>query len=121
MIKSKCESLIRFFYLCKKNKKTDLKNATGVATSNFAKETGFAILKSDVEKLDTDKLKNVPSGLSSLKRKVDKLHIGKLETTAVDLSKVSNVVKNIKMLRRQNVMTYLKISSTDTSNLVKKS
>ena len=32
-------------------------------------------LKSDIEKLDIDKLKNVPSDLSSLKGKVDKLDI----------------------------------------------
>ena len=47
-----------------------------------------------MDKLDIDKLKNVPSGLSSLKSKVDKSDIGKLETTPVDLSKLGNVVKN---------------------------
>ena len=51
--------------------KTDLKNATGVDTSSFAKKSDSANLKSDVDKLDTDKLKNVQSGLSSLKSKVD--------------------------------------------------
>ena len=44
--------------------------------------------------MDIDKLKNVPSNLSSLKSKVDKLEIGKLETTPADLSKLSNIVKN---------------------------
>ena len=33
-------------------------------------------LKPDVGKLDLDKLKNVPSGLSNLKDKVDKLDVG---------------------------------------------
>ena len=51
--------------------KTDLQNATGVDTSFFAKKADSVNLKSDVDKLDTDKLKNVPSGLSSLKSKVD--------------------------------------------------
>ena len=74
--------------------KADLKNATGVDTSKFAKKVDLANLKSNVDKLDIDKLKNVPSGLSSLKSKVDKLDIGKLETTPVDLSKLSNLVKN---------------------------
>ena len=50
-------------------------------------------MKSDVDKLDIDKLKNVPSGLSSLKSKVDKLDVDKLPVP-VDLSKLSNVVKN---------------------------
>ena len=69
--------------------KADLKNAIGVDTSYFAKKAALAYLKSDMDKLDTDKLKNVPSGLSSLKSKVDKLDIGKSETAPVDLSKLS--------------------------------
>ena len=51
--------------------KTDLKNATAVDTSSFAKKVNLANLKSDVNKFDIDKLKNVPSGLSSLKCKED--------------------------------------------------
>ena len=41
-----------------------------------------------------DKLKNVPSGLSSLKSKVDKLDVDKLIPAPVDLSKLSDLVKN---------------------------
>ena len=43
--------------------KTDVKKATGVGTSSFAKKTDLANLKNDVDKLDIDKLKNVPSNL----------------------------------------------------------
>ena len=74
--------------------KADLKDATGVDTADFAKKTDLANLKSDVDKLGINKLKNVPSNLSNLKSKVDKLDTGKLETTPVDLSKLSHVVKN---------------------------
>ena len=42
--------------------KVDLKNATGVDTSKFAKMVDLARLKSDVDKLGTDKLENVPIG-----------------------------------------------------------
>ena len=45
--------------------KADLKNATGVDTSDFAKKTDLANLKSDVDKLDIDKLKSVSSNLSN--------------------------------------------------------
>ena len=55
--------------------KTDLKNATVVDTSSFAKSVDLANLKSDLDKLDTDKLKNVPTNLSNLKSKVDKLNV----------------------------------------------
>ena len=74
--------------------KTGLKNAAGVDTSSFAKTVDLANLKSNVDKLDIDKLKNLPTNLNNLKSKVDKLDIGKLETTPVDLSKLSDVVKN---------------------------
>ena len=73
--------------------RTDLRNATAVDTSFFAKKTDLAYLKSDGDKLDIDKFKNVPSNLSNLKGKVDKLEFGKLETTSIDLSKLSKVVK----------------------------
>ena len=47
--------------------KADLKNATGVDTSNFSKKVDLASLKSYVEKLDIDKLKIVPINLNNLK------------------------------------------------------
>ena len=52
--------------------KADLKNATGVDASKFAKKFDLADLIAYVDKLDTDKLKNVPTKLNSLKSKVDK-------------------------------------------------
>ena len=82
--------------------KVDLKNVTGADISDFAKNTDLANLKSDVDKLDVDKLKNVSSGLSNLRSKVDQLDIGKLETTLVDLSKLSDVVK-MNLLKRLNI------------------
>ena len=74
--------------------KADLKNATGVDTSKIAKNVDLASLEFNVDKLDIDKLKNVPGGFSSLNSKIDKINIGKLETTPVDLTKISDVVEN---------------------------
>ena len=74
--------------------KADLKNVTEVHTSDFAKKTDLANLKSDGDKLDIDELKNIPNNLSNLKSKADKLDIQKLETTPVNLSKLSNMIKN---------------------------
>ena len=73
--------------------KTGLKNATGVDTSSFAKKTDLANLKSDVNKLYIDKLKNIPT-ISNLKSKVDKLDVDKLVLVPVNLSKLSDMVKN---------------------------
>ena len=58
--------------------KADLKNATGVDTSKFAKKVDLATLKFNVDKLDIDKLKNVSTNLNNLKSKVDKLDVDKL-------------------------------------------
>ena len=56
--------------------KTDLKNATGTDTSNFALKSNLAKIK------------------FSLKTELGKLHIDKLKPVPVDLSKLSDVVKN---------------------------
>ena len=57
--------------------KPDLTNATKVDTSIFAKIVDLADLKSNVDKLDIDKLRNVPTCLNNLKNKVDKLDADK--------------------------------------------
>ena len=44
--------------------KAYLKNATGVDKSKFPKKVDLANLKYNVEKLDINKLKNVPANLS---------------------------------------------------------
>ena len=58
------------------------------------KKTDLANLKSNVDELDIDKLKNVPTTLTNVKSKVDKLDVHKLVPAPVDLRKLSNVVKN---------------------------
>ena len=58
---------------------------------DFVENTNLANLKSDVDKLDIDKLKNAPTNLSNLKSKVDKLDDDKLAFVQVDLSKLSDV------------------------------
>ena len=89
--------------------KTDLKNATGIDTSSFAKKVDLANLKSNVDKLDIDKLKNVPTNLSNLKSKVDKLDVDKLVPVPVDLSKLSDVVKNDVVKKDMLIWKILKI------------
>ena len=74
--------------------KTDLKIATGLDTSSFAKKVDLANLRFDVGKLDIDKLKNVPTNLSNWKSKADKLDVDTLVPVPVDLSKLSDEVKN---------------------------
>ena len=49
--------------------KTDFKNPAGVGTSKFAEKVDLASLKSNVNKLDIDKLKNMRINLNDLKSK----------------------------------------------------
>ena len=58
--------------------KAELKNASSVDTSKFAKKVDLAGLKCNVDKLDIDKLENVPTNLGNLKTKVEKLDVDKL-------------------------------------------
>ena len=48
--------------------KPDSKNAAGVDASQFYKKDDLANLKLEVDKLDTDKLEKVLSGLSNSKK-----------------------------------------------------
>ena len=69
-----------------------LKNATGVDTSEFAKKTDLASLKSDIVKLDIDELEKILSSLSDLWIKADKLDVDKLVPVHVDLKNLSDLV-----------------------------
>ena len=53
--------------------KANLKNATGVDTSKFAKKVDLASIKFEVEKLDIDKLDIAATGLNILKSIIDKI------------------------------------------------
>ena len=78
--------------------KTDLKNIAHVNTSNFALKTNLASLKTEVDKLDIDKLAPVP----------------------VDLSKLSDVVKNDVVKKTVYDKLVAKVNNIDTSDFVLK-
>ena len=78
--------------------KTDLKNITHIDTSSFALKTNLASLKTEVDKLDIDKLAPVP----------------------VDLSKLSDVVKNDVVKKAVYDKLAAKVNNIDTSDFVLK-
>ena len=51
--------------------KTDLKNIPHVDVSSFASKTNLAALKTEVDKIDTDKLKTTPTDLAKLTNAVE--------------------------------------------------
>ena len=74
--------------------KSDLKNTISVDISDFAKNTDLASLKSDIDKLNVDKLNNIQGGSDSLKNKVYKLDVDRLKPVLVDLKQLSDAVDN---------------------------
>ena len=66
--------------------KAEFKNTARVDKSDFVKKSDLAKIKSDVNKLDIDKLKNAPSNLSNLKSKFDQLDFDKLVPAPFDLA-----------------------------------
>ena len=67
--------------------KADLKNLTHVDVSSFASKTNLATLKTEVDKIDVDKLKTVPVDLAEL-------------TNAAENDFVKKTVYNIKVISR---------------------
>ena len=51
--------------------KTDLKNITHVGVSSFASKTNLAALKTEVDKIDADKLKTTPTDLAKLTNAIE--------------------------------------------------
>ena len=51
--------------------KTDLKNITHVDVSSFGSKTNLAALKTEVDKIDTDKLKTAPTDLAKLTNAIE--------------------------------------------------
>ena len=51
--------------------KTDLKNITHVDVSSFASKTNLAALKTEVDKIDVDKLKTAPTDLAKLANAIE--------------------------------------------------
>ena len=51
--------------------KNDLKNITHVDVSSFASKTNLAALKTEVDKIDTDKLKTAPTDLAKLTNAIE--------------------------------------------------
>ena len=78
--------------------KDDIKNITHIDTSSFALKTNLTNLKKEVDKLDVNKLKPIPT----------------------DLRKLSNVVKNDVVKKTDYNKLVARVDNIDTSSFVKK-
>ena len=81
--------------------KKKLYHTTGVDTFTLAVKKDFIALKDEINKLDINKLVNVPTTLINLKTNTQDIDIGKLKTIPVDLKK--KIMQQImKLLKTQN-------------------
>ena len=76
--------------------KTDLKNVSHVDVSSSALKSNLASLKTEVDKLEIDKLVPVPVDLSKLSDVAKKIEYNKL-VTKVDNNNTTNFVKKTNM------------------------
>ena len=79
--------------------KTDLKNITHVDVSSFASKTNLAALKTEVDKIDVDKLKAAPVDLAKLTNAVKNDLVKKTDYNTKVISietQIAGLTKNIK-------------------------
>ena len=97
--------------------KTDLKNITHVDVSSFASKTSLAVLKTEVDKIDVDKLKTAPVDLVKLTSAVENDLVKKTD----DNTKVTSIEAQIAGLTKNtvdNLANITKLKAIDTNSFV---
>ena len=99
--------------------KDDVKNITLVDVSSFASKTNLAALKTEVDKIDADKLKTVPVDLAKLTNTVENDLVKKtdynIKVTSIE-SQIAGVTKNT----LDNLGDITKRKAINTSNFILK-
>ena len=98
--------------------KADIKNISHVDTSSFALKTNLANLKTEVDKLDIDKLVPVPVNLSKLSDVV-KNDVIKSDYNS-KITEIEGKVPDIINLATKTSLNTVENKIPDTSSLVKK-
>ena len=97
--------------------KTDLKNITHVDVSSFASKTNLAALKTEVDKIDADKLKTTPADLAKLTNAVEHYVVKKIDYN----TKVTGIEAQIAGLTENtidNLADITKLKAIDTNSFV---
>ena len=97
--------------------KDDVKNITHIDVSSYASKTNLAALKTEVDKIDTGKLKTVPDDLAKLSNVVKNDVVKKTDYN----NKVTNIRNQIAGVNKNtldNLAYITKLKAVDTSNFV---
>ena len=95
--------------------KTDLKNITHVDVISYASKINLAALKTEVDKIDVDKLKTTPTDLAKLSNVVKNDVVKKTDYNA----KVTSIEGQIAGITKTTI-GITKLKAVDTSNFVLK-
>ena len=97
--------------------KTDLNNITHVDVSSFASKTNLAALKTEVDKIDADKLKRAPTDLAKLTNVIENNVVKKTDYN----TKVTSIEAQIAGLTKNtvdNLDDITKLKAIDTNSFV---
>ena len=99
--------------------KTDVKKITHVDVSSFASKTNLAALKTEVDKIDVDKLKTTPTDLAKLSNVVKNNVVKKSDYNA-KVTSIEGQIAGITKNTIDNLADITKLKAVDTSNFVLK-
>ena len=97
--------------------KDDVKNITHVDVSSFASKTNLAALKTEVDKIDADKLKTAPTDLAKLTNAIENDVVKKTDYN----TKVTSIEAQIAGLTKNtvdNLADITKLKAIDTNSFV---
>ena len=99
--------------------KADIKNIPHVDTSSFAWKTNLANLKTEVDKLDLDKLVPIPTDLSKLSNVVENDVVKKSDHN-VKITEIANKIPDTRHLATKTALTAVENKIPYTSGLIKR-
>ena len=99
--------------------KEDVKNITHVDVSSYGTKTNLATLKSEVDKIDVDKLKTTPADLAKLSNLVKNELVKKTDYNT-EVTSIENQIAGVTKNAVDNLADITKLKAVDTSNFVLK-
>ena len=99
--------------------KDDVKNITHADVSSYATKINLAALKSEVDKIDVDKLKTTPTDLAKLSNVVKNAVVKKTDYNT-NVTSIVNQIAGVTKNTLDNLADITKLKAVDTNNFVLK-
>ena len=99
--------------------KTDLNNITRLDVSSFASKTNLATLKTEVDKIDADKLKTTPADLAKLTNAVEHDVVKKTDYNT-KVTSIEAQIAGLTLNTVDNLADITKLKAVDTNSFVNK-